>query len=74
MAEKREPNEMTTTEVARYLEVSAAFVRKLRIDGRLPAKRRVGPVWVFDFPTVKGFKRGWDRRPGSYDRSKVATA
>lgn len=55
-------DEMTTQEVAAFLACAASFVRQLRLDGRLPAKRRVGPTWVYDHAEVIGFKAAWDRR------------
>lgn len=58
------PQEMTGVEVAAHLDVFPSFVRRLRLDGRLPAKRQVGITWLYSRATVEKFARTWDRKPG----------
>lgn len=65
-------DEMTGLEVAALMRCDPGFVRRLRIDGRLPGLRQVGITWTYSRKAVKDFLRTWDRRPGSYDRNRKA--
>ena len=67
-------DEITGVQVAQLMECDPGFVRRLRIDGRLPGVRQVGITWLYSRKAVKAFLRTWDRRPGSYERKPAAAA
>ena len=61
-------DELTGQEVAQLMKCDPGFVRRLRLDGRLPGLRQVGITWTYSRKAVERFLANWDRRPGSYER------
>jgi hypothetical protein len=53
------------------MKCDPGFVRRLRLDGRLPGLRQVGITWTYSRKAVEKFLANWDRRPGSYERKQA---